>query len=158
MLYANDLLCPVGPSWRAYLSLRKLPQWYIIPCLIEDCARRGGCCGLACGCCSKLRSSSRTNSYKHYRKMCGCCLQARGLPLDKEQEKLCQPKIDPWTSSEDCLGLLVTIDPCCRLTLLDLACFGTGKSQYWKWRLACVLRSKVLLQSNSPCYHGLDVR
>lgn len=32
-------------------------------------------------------------------------------------------------SSEDCLGLLGTIDPCCRLTLWDLACFGTGESQ-----------------------------
>lgn len=94
MLYANDLLCPVGPSWRAYLSLRKTPQWYLIPCQVEDCVRRGRCCGRACGCCSKPRSSSRSNGHGHCTKMCGCCLQARGFPLDKEQEKPCQPKID----------------------------------------------------------------
>ncbi|CRL20672.1 unnamed protein product [Penicillium camemberti] len=94
MLYANDLLCPVGPSWRVYLSLRKFPQWYLTPWLNEDCVRRGGCCGRACGCYSKLRSSSRSNGYGYCTKMCGCCLQARGFPLDKEQEKLYQPKIE----------------------------------------------------------------
>ncbi|CAI7611854.1 unnamed protein product [Penicillium viridicatum] len=85
MLYANELLCPVGPSWRAYISLRKIPQWYLIPCLIDDCARRGGCCGRACGCCSKPRSSSRSNGHGHY----------------KEQEKLCQPKIDVKRALDD---------------------------------------------------------
>ena len=45
MLCANDMNCPVGPSWRGYLSLRKFPQWYLTPWLIEDCVRRGGCWG-----------------------------------------------------------------------------------------------------------------
>ncbi|KAJ5967869.1 hypothetical protein N7501_004117 [Penicillium viridicatum] len=101
MLYANDLLCPVGPSWRAYISLRKIPQWYLIPCLVEDCARRGGCCGRACGCCSKPRSFSRSNGHGHCTKMCGCCLRVRGFSLDKEQEKLCQPKIDVKRALDD---------------------------------------------------------
>ncbi|KGO77371.1 hypothetical protein PITC_040250 [Penicillium italicum] len=36
MLCANDRLCPDGPSWRAYLSLRKSPQWYLTSWLIDD--------------------------------------------------------------------------------------------------------------------------
>lgn len=94
MLYANDDLCPTGPSWRAYLSIRNLPQWYLGTWLIDDCVRRGGCCGRACGCCSKPRSSIRSKGDGHCTKMCGCCLQARGFPLNEEQQKLCQPDID----------------------------------------------------------------
>jgi hypothetical protein len=94
MLYANDALCPTNTSWRAYVSLRDLPQWYFCTWLVEDCMRRGGCCGRACGCCSKPRSSVRPKGDGHCTKMCGCCLQSRGFPLDEEQQKLFQPNIN----------------------------------------------------------------
>jgi hypothetical protein len=79
MLYANDALCPTRPSWRACISARNLPQWYIYPWLVENCVRRGGCCGRACGCCSKPRSSVWPKGNGHCTKMCSCCLQAGGF-------------------------------------------------------------------------------
>ncbi|KAJ5167729.1 uncharacterized protein N7482_003323 [Penicillium canariense] len=34
-LYANDTLCPTKPSWRAYISTRKRPRWYLNTCSVR---------------------------------------------------------------------------------------------------------------------------
>lgn len=94
-IYAIDMLQrDVGlysVLYRAYISSRRIPQWYLCEWLCMDCAKRGGCCGRACRCCEKPRSALRSNGHGHCTKTCGCCLDFRGFKLNEEQQKLCQP-------------------------------------------------------------------
>ena len=94
IIHKNNSLLPEGPLRRAYESLQEHPEWGLLGFLTEDCAKRGGCCGRACGCCEKPRSSIRAKNRGHCTKECGCCLKARGFPLDDEDEKLCRPSFD----------------------------------------------------------------
>lgn len=87
-LSANDILAPTGPYsvlYRAYISTRSMPQWYLCEQLREDCSKRGGCCGRACRCCEKPRSAVRSKGHGHCTKTCSCCLKSRGFELYEEQ-------------------------------------------------------------------------
>lgn len=88
----------------------------------------------------------RPNGHGHCTKMCGCCLQGRVFPFDKEQEKLCQPKMDVkrglFGSAEYDRSMLL--------------------AHFWLWRASGPenpnAEMKVLLQSDLPCFHRLDIR
>lgn len=92
--YTIEASCEPGPFRRAYLSCRLRPNWHLSPWLRDDCAGRGGCCGLDCGCCERPRSSIRANSAAHCTPECQFCRQARGFDLKEQDRKLVQPGVD----------------------------------------------------------------
>lgn len=80
---------PRGPLIRAFELWRSHPRWYMHRSLVEDCARRGGCCGRGCGCCvDRELSATRTLGVGHCTVECGCCCESRGFELSlKEKEE-----------------------------------------------------------------------
>jgi hypothetical protein len=69
---------------RAFAFQRQKIDWYLSSELREDCARGGGCCGRACGCCEiprtidELRTEGMRNR-GHCTSACSCCLDAHEL-------------------------------------------------------------------------------
>lgn len=79
-LYLKELKLPVGFVKRSYDILRQNPTWYLREELVEDCARRGGCCGRNCGCCKTHQSATRrAKGIGHCTPSCGCCSNERGF-------------------------------------------------------------------------------
>ncbi|KAJ5678712.1 hypothetical protein N7462_006956 [Penicillium macrosclerotiorum] len=67
------------PHCRAFQTLCKDPDWYMNTWLKKDCVARGGCCARSCGCCEKLRDTTRDENRGHCTTACGCCLQAHNF-------------------------------------------------------------------------------
>ena len=87
-LYFYEALLPAGPIRRAYHKLRQNPSWYLQPDLIDECARRNGCCGRGGGCCQNRPSTEKgRRGVGHCTPYCACCCKARGSELLKEAEQ-----------------------------------------------------------------------
>lgn len=71
---------------RAFDLWRSHPAWYMHEVLVEDCARKQGCCSRGCGCCAKRQLSTRQLAAGHCALTCGCCRTARGFELTQEEE------------------------------------------------------------------------
>jgi hypothetical protein len=85
-IYDQEAVCPAPAIRRAFVSFRENPERYLFPWLCEDCARRGGDCGLACGCSEKAHAQTKRDF--------GCGRKARGFDLDAEMRRLCGPSFD----------------------------------------------------------------
>ncbi|CAL5871656.1 uncharacterized protein PFLUO_LOCUS5909 [Penicillium psychrofluorescens] len=85
-IYDQEAVCPAPALRRAFVAFRENPERYLFPWLCEDCARRGGDCGLACECSEKAHTQTKRE--------CGCGRRARGFDLDAEMRRLCGPSVD----------------------------------------------------------------
>ncbi|PWY86673.1 hypothetical protein BO70DRAFT_422232 [Aspergillus heteromorphus CBS 117.55] len=68
-----------GPLKRAFRAHHRDKDWHLSKWAREDCAGMGGCCGRACGCCTRPRNDKRSNLIGHCSSMCLCCEKARGF-------------------------------------------------------------------------------
>lgn len=63
--------------------------------LVEDCVGKQGCCSQDCGCCvNRPIDSTRRIGVGHYTLACGCCREARGFDLSKEEHRRIQGYYD----------------------------------------------------------------
>lgn len=86
--YLAESMLPIGPVKRSYDILRQSPAWYLREELVEDCARRGGCCGRNCGCCKTRQSATkRIKGIGHCTLSCQCCSNERGFKYTTHQRQ-----------------------------------------------------------------------
>ncbi|KAJ5833892.1 hypothetical protein N7474_002203 [Penicillium riverlandense] len=85
-IYDQEAVCPAPAIRRAFVAFRENPERYLFPWLCEDCAGRGGDCGLICECGERAHAQTKRE--------CGCGRKARGFDLDAEMRKLCGPSFD----------------------------------------------------------------
>ncbi|KOS38799.1 hypothetical protein ACN38_g10366 [Penicillium nordicum] len=77
-----------GNMLRAFELWRSHPKWYMHRLLVEDCARRHGCCARGCGCClNRTTDPTRRLGVGHCTFECGCCRRARGFDVSKEDKR-----------------------------------------------------------------------
>ncbi|KAJ5385485.1 hypothetical protein N7517_003396 [Penicillium concentricum] len=87
-LYLAETMFPIGPIKQSYESLRQNTTWYLRKELVEDCVKRGGCCGRTCGCCQiHHEGAERTKGVGHCTPACGCCSIERGFEYTKEERQ-----------------------------------------------------------------------
>ncbi|CAG7922059.1 unnamed protein product [Penicillium olsonii] len=76
-----------GVVARALNLWRSNSMWYMHEVLVEDCARKDGCCSRGCGCCAKRHQTfTRPLTAGHCSIRCRCCISWRGFYLDREEE------------------------------------------------------------------------
>lgn len=66
---------------------RSDPKWYMHQVLREDCSKRGGCCGRACGCCHCRDDPQRPLAGGHCTVECHCCKKARQQSALQQESK-----------------------------------------------------------------------
>ncbi|KAH8431733.1 uncharacterized protein LDX57_009388 [Aspergillus melleus] len=91
-LQNSQATCPYEPLDSAYTCFREKPQWWLLPSLRADCAKRGGCCSRDCGCCERARHAKRPDIVGHCSPSCGCCLRARGFELSPDDAAIFEPR------------------------------------------------------------------
>ncbi|CAG8171752.1 unnamed protein product [Penicillium olsonii] len=76
-----------GVVGRALDLWRSNSMWYMHEVLVEDCARKDGCCSRGCGCCAKRHQTfTRPLTAGHCSIGCRCCIRWRGFDLNREEE------------------------------------------------------------------------
>lgn len=87
-LYIAETRFPPGTLQKSYNALRQNPTWYLRQELVQDCARRGGCCSRSCGCCQKRHEiATRSKGLGHCTPSCGCCSSERGFEYSAEERR-----------------------------------------------------------------------
>lgn len=83
--HRNQLSC--GVVSRAFNLWRSNRRWYMHRVLVDDCARKQGCCSRGCGCCvDRPVHKDRLSAVGHCTLECGCCRKARGFELTQEEQ------------------------------------------------------------------------
>ncbi|CAG8206507.1 unnamed protein product [Penicillium salamii] len=87
-LYAAEGRLPIGTINNEYHSLRQSSTWYLRQELVDDCAKRGGCCSRNCGCCqTRHERAVRNKGLGHCTPSCGCCTSERGFGYSAEENQ-----------------------------------------------------------------------
>ncbi|CAG8372372.1 unnamed protein product [Penicillium salamii] len=77
---------PIGTINNEYYSLRQSSTWYLRQELVNDCAKRGGCCSRNCECCqTRHERAVRNKGLGHCTPSCGCCTSERGFEYSAEE-------------------------------------------------------------------------
>ncbi|KAF4764541.1 hypothetical protein HAV15_000708 [Penicillium sp. str.  len=85
-LYECATFLPRQPLKQMYDSVRENPAWYCHPEIVEDCAKRGGCCGRSCGYCqTRHLTTLRAKGIVHCTIGCSCCSEHRGADPSPEE-------------------------------------------------------------------------
>lgn len=85
-LYGAELRLPIGTVHKEYHSLRQSSTWYLRQELVDDCAKRGGCCSRNCGCCqTRHEQAVRNKGLGHCTPSCGCCASERGFEYSAKE-------------------------------------------------------------------------
>jgi hypothetical protein len=69
--------------------------------LVEDCARKQGCCSRGCGCCvDRPVHGNRQSAVGHCTLECKCCRKARGFELAQEEQTEIYGKVETGHANE----------------------------------------------------------
>lgn len=130
---------PEGPLKRSYGKIRRNPAWYLRKELVNDCVKRGGCCGRSCGCCKRRsRAGKNAKGIGHCTAFCACCEASREADgTTGEGTRVVDEEVVIQ-------NLLESEDPSHLLTLAEAyfctpGLFGLGKISFiktvaWRWK------------------------
>ncbi|CAG8048514.1 unnamed protein product [Penicillium salamii] len=87
-LYQAETKIPGGFMRSGYDDLRQDPTWYLRTELVEDCKKKGGCCGRSCGCClDRHEQAARNRGLGHCTPSCACCVSERGFDFAARERR-----------------------------------------------------------------------